>query len=228
MLWTLTVELSFYAAVPIYGLIKGRVGQTVLIATASIASLVFRQYLGLNSGSFVVTMFVPYFWIFGIGMLVRLWTPSPQQVLKLFVPVLAAAYCVIVYWRGLTWFEWKDDLSVGAAVQTSVMCLLMLCIGLSSLLKSRWLAKNDASYGLYLYHMLVVTILMNISPESRSQWLILVVLAGGYLAGLLSWLLIERPGMSFVRFRRTAISPTTSGHFLNRAALGRSETPRNR
>jgi peptidoglycan/LPS O-acetylase OafA/YrhL len=50
--------------------------------------------------------------------------------------------------------------------------------------------------------MLIVTALMNIFPEHRSQWLYLVVLVGGTSMGLLSWHLVERPAMNFVRRNR--------------------------
>lgn len=192
VLWTLTVELSFYASIPIFGLLKTRAGQTVAILAGSFGSFAFQQYLGPDPRTLITITFIPYFWIFGIGMLVRLWSPT-QRAFKFYAPSLILAYVVFAYWRGLPWFDWKAAPTVSATVQTVLLSLLALCIGMSPLLKSRWLAKNDASYGLYLYHMLIITALMNVPPSARSQWLIPCVFLGGILAGLLSWWLIERP-----------------------------------
>jgi len=202
VLWTLTVELTFYAIVPVVGLLKDRIGQTVLIVVASLASLAFQQYLGPEPKSLVTISSIPYLWIFGIGMLVRLWPPQ-QWVLRICIPLLALAYIAIFYSHSLPWFEWKNYLSFGAIVQTVILALLAIFIGRSPLLKSRWLAKNDASYGLYLYHMLIVTALMNVPQEYRSQWLLFVVLILSVAIGFVSWRFIERPAMMMVKSRST-------------------------
>ena len=201
VLWTLTVELTFYAFIPLVALVKSRVGQTILIVTASAASFAYQKHLGPDPRLIVVISVIPYFWIFGIGMLVRLWRP-PQWTFKIFVPALLIAYVLVAEWRGLDWLEWKTDPVPSASLQTVLLALLALAAGRSPLLKSKWLAKNDASYGTYLYHMLIVTGLMNIPIEQRTQWLFLPVIIGGIAAGLLSWHLIERPAMKYVRRNR--------------------------
>jgi peptidoglycan/LPS O-acetylase OafA/YrhL len=205
VLWTLTVELSFYLLVPLFALPRSRAVQTILIILASLISFTYQKYLGERITSMDVwpisVTVLPYFWMFGIGMLFRLWPPPPWSI-KPGTAVVLVAFVLIAKWQQMPWFEWKVAPTIGASVQTVLLCLMALLVGLSSFLKSRMLAQNDASYGLYLYHMLIVVALINVSPEYRSQWLYLVVLVGGTLMGLLSWHLIERPAMNFVRRNR--------------------------
>jgi len=55
----------------------------------------------------------------------------------------------------------------------------------------RLLRRNDISYGVYIYHMLVVNILVSLHMVYRPVYL-LVVLGASYALGYLSWVFIER------------------------------------
>lgn len=198
VLWTLTVELTFYIAVPIAALMKERVARSVLIVAASAASFAFQQYLGPDARLTVTITVAPYFWIFGIGMLFRLWPlPARRSIPTILILLLVFLLCATL--RNLAQIEWKSAPSAYDTLQTALLCSLVLCIGLSPILKSKILAANDASYGIYLYHMLIVSALMNIPEASRSSWLILVVASGAIVLGLCSWHLIERPMIALAR-----------------------------
>jgi peptidoglycan/LPS O-acetylase OafA/YrhL len=199
VLWTLTVELTFYLAIPLFAIGRSRVIQTLLIIAASATSVAYQKYLGasiVTYDAWPISVFVfPYFWMFGIGMLFRLWLP-PAWAIKPAILVLLGVFAALAWTRHLAWFEWKLDPTAVTTIQAVTLCLLALCVGCSPILKSKWLAKNDMSYGLYLYHMLIVTALMNAAP---SRWLLIVALGGGMIAGWLSWHLIERPAMRRAR-----------------------------
>lgn len=202
VLWTLTVELTFYIAVALMLWAKGRATQTCLICIASVASFAFQNYLGADPTRLTVTItVVPYFWIFGIGMLSRLWMPGSWAT-RSAAALFLAAYLLIAWWRQLAGFEWKIEPSAGDVSQTILLCLTVIAVGLSPLLKSKILARNDVSYGAYLYHMLIVTALMNVPEASRGRWLLLVVIAGALAMGLASWRAVERPALDWVKRHR--------------------------
>lgn len=202
VLWTLTVELTFYVAVALAVLARGRAAQTLLIVVASIASFAFQKFLGADATKFTVTItVVPYFWMFGIGMLLRLWLPTSRSI-KYSAAIALTTYVMVEWWRQLPGFEWKIDPGLGDAIQAILLCLLAVLVGLSPFLKSRILAQSDVSYGMYLYHMLIVTALMNVSQEERSRWLLIIVMVGSALFGFLSWHLIERPAINLARSKR--------------------------
>jgi len=66
------------------------------------------------------------------------------------------------------------------------------------------LRGNDISYGVYIYHGLMINIFVEMGLTGRADYLVL--LAGcTYLAGYVSWIAIERP---FLRKKKQTISPS--------------------
>ena len=196
VLWTLTDELTFYVVIVGFKATGNRIIRTLVVLEFCRASLAIPGYRLIlqENWPFLLTV-LPYFWMFGIGMLFRLWRP-PVWSAWIAIPALLGALAAVAHVRGLERFEWKIGPTELVSIQAALLCLISLWIGYSPLLKSKILAKNDMSYGLYLYHMLIVTALMNVEP---SRWLLIVVLGGGMVAGLLSWHLIERPCMRWAR-----------------------------
>jgi peptidoglycan/LPS O-acetylase OafA/YrhL len=143
VLWTLTVEVSFYAVMPLFLLTKTRATRTGLTIFLSLLSFVYQQ----RAGAAIVTgdywpqsvSVIPYFWMFGLGMLFRLW-PPPLWSIKPGAAVVLVAFVLVAKWQQMPWFEWKVAPTTWASV--------------------------------------------------------------GTLMGLLSWHLLERPAMNFVRRNR--------------------------
>jgi peptidoglycan/LPS O-acetylase OafA/YrhL len=65
----------------------------------------------------------------------------------------------------------------------------------------RLLGGNDLSYGLYIYHMPIVNLLINIGCIGSLAWVSLSLVASTVCAAG-SWLLVERP---FLRRKRAAL-----------------------
>ncbi|MEO8319366.1 MAG: acyltransferase [Bradyrhizobium sp.] len=206
MLWTLTVELTFYLVIPLFALGRTRIVQAVLIVAATGLSFAYQRRLGADLATMkgwpVSISVLPYFWMFGIGMLFRLWRP-PSWMNLIAVPALIAVSTVLALNSGS--FEWKVEPTAYCSLQTAVLSLLAVWLGYSPFLKNKWLARNDMSYGLYLYHMLIVTALLNVPLADRTRWLLVPVLAGGMLAGFASWWLVERPFMRLARRGEEAV-----------------------
>ncbi|MEP6840930.1 MAG: acyltransferase [Bradyrhizobium sp.] len=206
VLWTLTVELTFYLVIPLFALGRTRIVQAVLIVAATGLSFAYQRRLGADLATMkgwpVSISVLPYFWMFGIGMLFRLWRP-PSWMNLIAVPALIAVSTVLALNSGS--FEWKVEPTAYCSLQTAVLSLLAVWLGYSPFLKNKWLARNDMSYGLYLYHMLIVTALLNVPLADRTRWLLVPVLAGGMLAGFASWWLVERPFMRLARRGEEAV-----------------------
>jgi peptidoglycan/LPS O-acetylase OafA/YrhL len=203
VLWTLTVELNFYLIMPLFLWFRSRLVQTALIAAASILSLALQKHLGEGISSlenFPNNSIIPYFWMFGIGMLFRLWLP-PSWSNKFAIPIIIVLIVLASLVRGPIWYEYRIDPSPLSIAQTFLVCLLAVWLGSSPFLKSKLLAKTDMSYGAYLYHMLLVTPLERIPHDDRAWWLIPLVLVGAMVAGAMSWHLVEWPIMKLVRKR---------------------------
>jgi len=66
------------------------------------------------------------------------------------------------------------------------------------------LRGNDISYGVYIYHGLMINMLVEMGLTGRAEYFVLLA-ACTYLAGYVSWIAIERP---FLRKKKQTISPT--------------------
>ncbi|VAW82545.1 hypothetical protein MNBD_GAMMA12-1629 [hydrothermal vent metagenome] len=59
---------------------------------------------------------------------------------------------------------------------------------------SRWMKGNDISYGIYIYHMVVVNFLLVLGLTGSVMYLILAV-GVTVMFALLSWLIVEKPAL---------------------------------
>ena len=58
------------------------------------------------------------------------------------------------------------------------------------------LKRNDISYGVYIYHMLVINSLVELGYKGKLDYLIVAIIVTIFL-GTLSWFLVEKKALSF-------------------------------
>ena len=80
-------------------------------------------------------------------------------------------------------------------------------------LSSRILRGNDISYGVYIYHMVFINLVLYLEIAGLALQTIIVVVAT-YGAATLSWIFLERPSLALKRRTLRTDGPTTStkGH----------------
>lgn len=197
VLWTLTVELSFYLALPaVLWLPRFRSPIIMGLAVASFvaaqrSTVELYQALPLYGKTLL-----PYFWIFAIGILARLhWTkvkPLFEGTFLIWI-ALDAAFVLAI---GPSWLEYMmaPDALVSLRILLMACCVLSAAFTAPTLTAALRLDRNDVSYGLYLWHMLGVTTLLGFG-YSRSAWLWPAVYGAGLAMATLSWFAIERPAL---------------------------------
>lgn len=207
-LWTIPIELQFYFLLPVvYWLaLRGKVpGATrlwlvwllftaiTLVASRYTPPLAEQASEPLPAKLFRYS-FIPHFYLFVTGVLLqRLQFQSRSWVDGKGLAWLAG-YLVIYYFAP-------------ASVARDVACMVLLGVTAVALAYTRpttaraLLRGNDISYGVYIYHGLLLNIFVELGLTGR--WSLFPLLAAAtYLAGSASWLLVER------RFlRRKAHSP---------------------
>lgn len=206
-LWTIPIELQFYVLLPpLYWIAyrRRRGDETVLwmiwllfvaivlAASAYSPPLLERTDEPLPAKLFRYS-FVPHFYLFVTGVLLQ----------RLRFHTWAAVGGKGVYWLGayLACYLLIPDSLVRDTIN-------MLMLGLTAVamaytrpgLANRVLRGNDISYGVYIYHGLLLNILVELGITGRWS-LIPPLLACTYAAGLASWLLVER------RFLRRKAEP---------------------
>jgi len=209
-LWTIPVELEFYIVLPaLYGILRlrRRLGNMRLLAIA-LASLAVQLLIvsghrsvgQARAYSLLQVTLAPYLWMFLAGLsiqrnwsTVRGWLVGRAHWWGLGYLLL----CVAAGW-----------LRVGTGGNNMSPVFLLPLAGLivslamsAPQLSDRILRHHDVSYGLYLYHMLVINLLVGLAAPSGWASIAAAIIVSLGLAAL-SWTLIEKP---YLRGKRGAL-----------------------
>lgn len=198
-LWTITIELQFYIILPVAYLVMGNrkysnINLYLLFSLFLIIAVATKLFLtGMftdHESTFeklVRYSFFPHFYVFLAGVI--------MQRLKFYK-------LNWIYGKGLYWLV--GYLSVNTLISLfsipalSILSILLLSVCIISLaytrteLAHKFLGGNDISYGVYIYHGLLLNILVSFNLFSKPFY-VLIVLISAYLLGYFSWILIEKP-----------------------------------
>jgi peptidoglycan/LPS O-acetylase OafA/YrhL len=223
-LWTIPIELEFYIVLPaLYGILRlrRRLGNMRLLAIA-LASLAV-QLLIVNSHrsvgqvraySLLEVTLAPYLWMFLVGVsiqrnwsTVRGWLFGRAHWWGLGYLMLCAA---------ARWLRVDTGGNNMSPVYLLPLAGLIVSLAMSApQLSDRILRHHDVSYGLYLYHMLVIDLL--VAPSGWASFAAAIIVSFGLAA--LSWILIEKP---YLRGKRGALRAVSDGSSVSAAYARRS------
>jgi peptidoglycan/LPS O-acetylase OafA/YrhL len=216
-LWTIPIELEFYIVLPaLYGILqlRRRLGNIRLLAIG-LASLAV-QLLIVNSHRPVGQVaayfllgetLVPYLWMFLVGVsiqrnwsTVRGWLFGRAHWWGLGYLMLCAA---------ARWLHVDTGGNYMSPVYLLPVAGLIVSLAMSApQLSDRILRHHDVSYGLYLYHMLVIDLLVGLAaPPGWASLAAATIVSFGLAA--LSWTFIER---RYLRDKRGALRALSSYH----------------
>lgn len=206
-LWTIPVELQFYFVLPVLYLLFGRhrkVGAAIgFIGFACVAvgiKLVFPG-MGLAAETGIEKLirysFVPHVYLFFFGVWLQLSDAWRTR---------------LMFGKGLYWLAaylaYRLLIPGGPVTNVAGMALMgVAVISLAYTGNSHGILKGrDISYGVYIYHGLVLNVLVEFGMTGQ-HWLVLLTLVSAYILGALSWFLIEKPSLRKKARRDVAIFP---------------------
>lgn len=104
--------------------------------------------------------------------------------------IIYGAYIGIVYFKfGL--YDWSYYPNFFGWVSNILLSLLVLSASFSNVTLSEKILKgNDLSYGIYLNHMVVVNIMIDLKVTSNK---LLLALSITFILAFISWKLVEKP-----------------------------------
>ena len=202
-LWTIPVELQFYVVIPIvyfmFGAKKEIRNKILLILI--LLFLVFNQLHNQGLRPYNTTFwykilgctFVPHFWLFLVGVALQ---QNFERLLPYFEGKLlhwslihAATISLAIYF----------NLPYGSNFPFPLVALSLVGLTMAFAytwrgLANRLLNHNDISYGVYIYHGLVINAFVHlgwVGNLSNLFWLFVISVVLAYL----SWRLVERPCM---------------------------------
>ncbi len=208
-LWTISVELQFYILTPCLYFVLFRSARIARHVTALLLILVLifmaanRLYFALQEsfGDHLLyrlagVSFVPWFYMFLLGVLAQRCFNMLHAWLVGRGLMLLGAYLLLML------LATPLNLSLGNSIgpmQFMLLGLTVLSLAYSAPHVSRRLLRgNDISYGIYIYHMPIVNILVEIGRQGAvlDFW---VAFFATVLAACASWMLVEKPALQLKR-----------------------------
>ena len=196
-LWTISVELQFYLLVPIAFWVMSK-GKSFFLCFLLIFTVlnIFRYSMpfdGIIAKLYAVS-FLPWFGMFLLGA----WVSTNENIIKKVLDI-KLRYIVFLFFvvDTLSYFAGLEIQGNGINI-FSFLCLIMLIIKLAYTkpnLSKSILANNDISYGVYIYHMPIINLIIYLGFSSSAS-LVLLVLLSTFLLATMSWFLIEKTALS--------------------------------
>ena len=224
-LWTITVEIQFYLLIPILFLIISRkptkcTANCALVLLTILFFIVNRFYTVLpdmvDKSLFIKLIkvsFFPWFYIFLLGV----WA---QRHFEFFHAYLAGKFYLIfpVY---LFSAYMLSDIGSAFGNNSNPIVVVLLLLTVFSLaysmpaLSKKVLRGNDMSYGIYIYHMPIVNVLLYNGLYRKTEYAFVALIASIVLAAI-SWFIIEKPAL---RLKRHPLFTVSASLVSNHAKL---------
>ncbi len=195
-LWTISVELQFYALTPLLFLLyqKHRKSSVVLFIAFVGANLVNTALNTKDTIAFklLAVSFVPWFYMFMLGAYL-----ATQEHLKAKILTVNPLVYLVAYGASYVAAE-HFHLGIGNGINP--VSYLLLCLLVFSLayrkpeFSNRVLKGNDISYGIYIYHMPVVNLWLFYGLQNTIASFVSALAATAVIAAI-SWSCVEKPAL---------------------------------
>ena len=207
-LWTIPVELQFYVVLPLLLLVLQRSGWRwgvgfVFCLAASFVYLWMVRESDSKAWSNVLLRLLPsWLYMFMLGMILEWRADWKERFVRDRFFVWAGAYLVWIVLLQAAGFTTVGNAATPLALIPLAAVVIAAAYSYRSL-ATRWLRGHDISYGMYLYHMPIVNLIVVLTPGLRGPAaLVVCIVATLSLAGV-SWWLVERPALR--------LKPTSKG-----------------
>lgn len=200
-LWTITVELQFYVLAPLlYFLMRRRpLGLLLVFSGSLLLNLFFRFRLNwdLLWMKLAYVSFIPWVYMFIIGFLVAGSESTKNAIrkyarLRLLIPVYLAT---MILFGG---YDSNASNEINPISFLILAAMLMRASAIRILVFEKlqqFIRRNDFSYGLYLYHMPVINLLLYTGTRDPAISIASTLLIAA-VAAVASWYLVEKPALS--------------------------------
>lgn len=192
-LWTISVELVFYIILPfLYMFLQKDFYKRLLFLL--VISLGFYYYINYVSTNLLIyeklikVSILPYLFYFLIGIFFYKEREFTESYLENKMFVYLALYAAVCYLH-------VDFFMYDVLKQIFFAFFVFSFILSYRSLSYRLMKNNDFTYGIYIYHMLIVNIFVQNRLVGGAEYL-MMILALSILCGILSYFLIEKPFLS--------------------------------
>jgi peptidoglycan/LPS O-acetylase OafA/YrhL len=213
-LWTIPVELEFYILLPaIYAVfrLRQRRGNILLLALLAASAaldlgLVYahERFPNHTPYTYLPATVAPFLWMFLVGVMVQRNWNALRSLLA------GRAHWWLLGYLLLCIVAARLRIYVGSNAITPIFLLPLAGLVISSATSAPWLAdkllrQQDISYGTYIYHALVINLMVTFG-FAGSVFSAAIAVTVSLVLATLSWVLVEKP---FLRQKHDALRPAT-------------------
>lgn len=201
-LWTISIEIVFYTLLPVLLFIKKKYGQLYLIIIATICLIINSLPIFIeNSLSHKIYQIsiIPYLPHFIIGIFIADNKEKMKEVVanKLFLSLLIylISYFISFEILGIS----KNLYQINIQNLPTLICLTFLIFSLAYNFKAvsnKILSSNDLSYSLYVIHMPIINVFVELNLKSDLRSLFALTILCFFISYLL-WNYFEKPILKF-------------------------------
>lgn len=190
-LWTMIYTVQFYIITAlIYGILKNRkigvwIAVWVFAAALNIVTPYVQSSVPVAVKNFISHTCLPFFYIYFTGWFIYRW----REKIVPFLSRTKLLWALLIIARGLWCLKYDTRLGeYQDMIMVTLLCMLTVGVGYS-FGKRRF--KIDLSYGLYLYHMIIVDVFVQLGMVGNWGFVI-AVYAASALAAIASYLIVDR------------------------------------
>lgn len=219
-LWTIPIELQYYVLLPlIYAFSSSDKHKNIVIwsmfvifSTIYLLTLYFHPILGGPGETPYEKLFrysfAPQFFLFLAGVLLQRYQVFKYKIIS------GKGFIWLLFYLIFCYLVSGSPISMLAAQIILAITVVSLAYTLPTMAK-KLLHGNDISYGVYIYHGLILNILVTLGLTHRNGY-VFVSWIGAYIMGYLSWILIERRFLRKKRHERPELdAPITTAVALS-------------
>lgn len=192
-LWTISVELTFYILLPILVFFYKKSKSLIVVFFVMSLALWLYDLTSVKEifyNKLLHVTIIPYLFQFVIGM----WFYKFYNVLEKYIKgrlllwfFIYAAFAGIIEFLGIT------SNGMVLLVQWAIFSFFIFSFAFSfQNLSKQLLRGNDYTYGVYIYHMLIINIFVQLKLVGQMEYLGYVILLS-LASGMISWHFIEKP-----------------------------------
>lgn len=201
-LWTIVVELQFYLVLPVIYFLYKKVNPArtshhafiALFVLAAIVAFIIRIYYPVENSTVSKMLrysFLPHAYIFMTGILLQRFKVWRTKLIRGKALHWMTVFLLYVY------LVPKTDISIMGSMVLLAFCTIALGYSLPGF-AAKLLNGRDISYGVYMYHGMILAILVDLNVIGNVYWL-LFVMAGTFALAWLSYHYVEAPAMAVAK-----------------------------
>jgi peptidoglycan/LPS O-acetylase OafA/YrhL len=192
-LWTISVELSFYIILPILFLLFKK-QKFFFIVIALVSFFIWNYDLNNTKDVFINKLLhvsiLPYIFLFIIGICFYKFFNK----VKIYIENKFVVWCItfIVFNSVIYYFSIEANFFINILKWFIFSFFIFSFVFSFKNLSYKILYGNDYTYGIYIYHMLVINILVHLNFVAEIKYFIIAIVLS-IILGIFSWHFIEKP-----------------------------------